>query len=818
MNELWNSLGLRRFLAIDAGKEFLVVDGHVQDAAMMRDDYPRVGYTDPDGETIELRALARALLPTLSDHSVDGLCTHFSLPAVPGERIAGLLAALLNEAISLSPDLLSLLGRLLPGPTGELLRHLAPHAHAAPPPAASPPPPPATAITVDEAFRGNGAIGRALAAFEDRPGQLEMAQLVARTFAAGGTLIVEAGPGTGKTFAYLVPTLIYLRDHPKARVVISTRTKQLQEQLYFKDVPFLTSRIAPQVKVALLKGRENYVCLRQWQTLFPELSGGLDRDLLPVLASLAGWLFRTTTGDIEENRAFLSDSRGRQLWPRLADNPHRCLGKFCPFYNDCFSVNARRHAREANIIVVNHSLLFGDLAADRSIIGDYDYLIVDEAHALEGAARNAFTASLSPSTLDGLLRDVYHRRGRGDGGWVLRLPFPPDDPKIARIRELVGEVRAANGRLFSRLESALPDELRASMPFATEFGAEGERIAQLIRQLTMAIGAVDEALEPDAVRQEGEHLCAEAEEIIDLYHTLFSPPSADDVHWYERREGELRLHSSPLAVDKLISTALYPHLRGLVLTSATLSVGGGFDYVERTLGLDAAPGEKRRAIVKNPFSYHDKMRVYLPTFLPSVNGEPTAYAAALAALIDAISARIRRKALILFTSYRLLNAVHTRLTGKVTAQGIDGPRGKIIEQFKKSNGGAILLGTDSFWEGIDLPGKDLEILVITRLPFSVPTDPINASLSAHLTRAGRDPFRELAIPQAILKFRQGVGRLIRTRADRGAVIITDRRVVEKGYGKMFLASLPVGAQAVSSQDDLMARLSAWFNDTQHGMG
>ena len=808
MNELWDSLGLRRFQAVDAGKTFLVVDGRVQPAAGDT-DYPRVSYTAPDGEAIELRALARALLPTLSDHSLPGLCAHFAVPSVVGARIPGLLAALVNEARSLSPDLLSLLGRLLPGPTGELLLRLVPYARTeaspAPAPPASPPPNP---VTLEEAFAGNGTIGQALATFEDRPGQREMARLVSHTFNNGGTLIVEAGPGTGKTFAYLVPTLIYLRDHPKARVVISTRTKQLQEQLYFKDIPFLTARIAPMVSTALLKGRENYVCLRQWQTLLPELTGGLDRDLLPVLAALAGWLFRTATGDIEENHAFLADPRGRRLWPRLADNPHRCLGKFCPFYNECFSVNARRRAREANIVVVNHSLLFADLATDHSILGNYEYLIVDEAHALEGAARNAFTATLAPSTLDRFLWDIHHRRGRREGGWVSRLGLPSDDPRVVRIRELTGELRTANGHLFSRLGSALPGEVRAATPPLTDF-ADAGAVTQLIQQLIAAIAAVEDALDPD-VRREGERLRDEADAILSVYQAVFSPPADTEVRWYERRAGEVELHSSPLAVDGVIASSLYPHLRGLVLTSATLSLGGGFDYVERTLGLANAPGKVQRAVVKNPFSYQDKMRVYLPTFLPAVNGESTEYAAALAELIDAVSAHLQRKTLVLFTSYRLLNAVHARLTGKVTAQGIDGPRGKLIDQFKKSAGGAILLGTDSFWEGVDLPGKDLEVLIITRLPFPVPTDPIIAAMSARMADAGRDPFYELAVPQAVLKFRQGVGRLIRTRADRGAVIITDRRVTEKGYGKIFLASLPVKARTVYTQDELMARLSAWF--------
>ena len=811
MDVEWAAVGLQRFVAVDGEREFTVVDGQVQTAIPTGSEL-RVGYGVPGDEVIDLYAIARAVLPTLADHSLTGLCTYFGIAAAPGVRMVALLAALTETALHLSPDLLAVLGRLLPGATGELVRGLAPRAAVTPPPAApSPSPsPPVAPVALDDAFSDAGVLGRGFAAFEDRPGQQEMARLVARTVTGGGTLLVEAGPGTGKTFAYLVPALIYLRDHPQTRIVVSTRTKQLQEQLYFKDLPFLLPRVAPNAHAALLKGRENYLCLRQWQTLFPELAGGLDSEILPALAALAGWLFRSRTGDIEENHAFLSDPAGRRLWPRLADNPHRCVGTFCPFYSDCFSVVARRRAREANIVVVNHALLFADLATDRSILGNYDYLIVDEAHALEGAARNAFTATLSPSTLDGFLWDVHHRRGARDSGWVTRIPLAMDDPRVVRIKELVDQLRTANGRVFTHIGTALPPEPRAALPAITDFVGDGERITALLGQLTATIAAVEEELEPDVIQREGERLRGEADAVSGLYSTLFAPAEDTEVKWYEHRDSELRLHASPLAVDEIIAASLYPHLRGLVLTSATLSLSGGFDYVERTLGLKDAPAPVNHAVVPNPFSYRDKMRVYLPTFLPAVNGESADYAAALVAMIEEIAAQIQRKTLVLFTSYRLLNAVHARLAGKVTAQGIDGPRAKLIERFRGSDGGAVLLGTDSFWEGVDFPGKDLEILIITRLPFPVPTDPITAAMSARIAAVGRDPFYELAVPQAVLKFRQGVGRLIRTRTDRGAVIITDRRVVEKGYGKVFLSSLPVGAQAVGTGEELLSRLTAWF--------
>ncbi len=812
MNPPWESLGLRRFLVLDDGERICYENGEPQPLAICG-DCPRVTCGKNDEETIDLELLARVLLPTLPDHTLGGLSARFALPEGKGERIVGLLAALIGEARIVSPQLVSVLGGLLPGATGEFLARLAPLADEAEP--ASPqrreriaPP----RVTATEALSRDGAVGTGLSAFEDRPGQLEMARLVERTFSAGGKLVVEAGPGTGKTFAYLVPALIHLRDHTGARVVVSTRTKQLQEQVYGKDIPFLTERIAPGVKSALLKGRENYLCLRQWERVFPDVTEGLDRDLRVPLAYLAGWLFRTETGDIEENHAFLGDPKWRELWPRLSDSPHRCPGPICPLYDDCFSVAARRRAREADLVVVNHSLLFADLKADRGILGDYDYLIVDEAHALEGAARDAFTSSLAPSTLDRFLWEIHHLRGRREGGWVARLPLPPGDPRLASLRENLGGLRAANLRLFVRLGEELPTEPRGFLPPLDPFLPQVERVINLLSRLRGEIEGVGETLADGSpeVGREAERLSGAVDGIAALYETLFSPPRDGYVHWYERRRaGEVTLYASPLEVNTVLAESLYPRVKGIVLTSATLSSGEGFSYIERALGLGASPGETRYAVVESPFAYREKMRVYLPRFLPPVDGDGDAYAAVLSDLIERL-APLQRKVLVLFTSYRLLNAVHSRVQGTVLAQGIDGPRGKLIEQFKGVGGGAVLLGTDSFWEGVDLPGKDLEILIITRLPFPVPTDPVFAALGARLAAAGRDPFHELSLPQAILKLRQGVGRLIRTQSDRGAVIITDRRILEKGYGKRFRAALPVGYEEPTTLNRLVEDLERWF--------
>jgi ATP-dependent DNA helicase DinG len=528
----------------------------------------------------------------------------------------------------------------------------------------------------------------------------------------------------------------------------------------------------------------------------------LEQDLLPLLAPLARWLFQTKTGDIEENGVFLSDPRSRELWNRLYDDPPRCLGPVCQFYDNCFSIAARRHARRADLIVVNHSLLLRDQQAEPRILGDYASLIVDEAHALEGAARHAFTETLSQRTLEGPLREIEHSPGRHPGGWIARIPLARSDARVTRIRELQEPLRKMNARFFSELARTLPPEKRGFFP---ETLPKVESLLQTATALKIATEAVANAIDSQEEKHEAEGLSEEIGGIIGLFSLLFSPPAENTVHWYSRERDEVFLHASPLDVAPLLAERLYPKLEGIILTSATLSSGEGFQYIDESLGLPAAPGEKTCSVVESSFNYEERMRLYLPVFFPPVTGPLEESAEAIATSARAIADATGRKILVLFAVHEIIGDGRD-----VFAQGIDGPRSKVIERFKRAKGAAILLGTDSFWEGVDFPGSDLEILIITRLPFPVPTDPVFSALGERLSAAGKDAFLNLSLPQAILKLRQGVGRLIRTKDDHGAVIITDQRILQKGYGKLFTAALPVEGRKVGNLDGLLCDLGTWF--------
>lgn len=807
----WKRIGLERVLIVVDGRATLFVQGQPEKSESEQGAV-RVAYNG-DKKTVDLRLLARTLLPTLSGHTLDKLCTHYGIQQGHGpETLFSLFSALIDGFLKLSPDLLALLAELLPPPNSDFIRRMITFAKVQEEtsgertPLTSPP-----ELSLSQVLAPEGLLARDLAGFEARSGQREMAERVFDVLEHGGTVVVEAGPGTGKTFAYLIPALIHLRDNDGARVILSTRTKQLQEQVFHKDLPFLAHRLLPKLHVALLKGRKNYICLRRWQIVLGELVEGLERDLLTCLAPVARWLFSTTTGDIEENNAFLTEREAKVLWRRLYDDPHRCLGQSCPFYDDCFSIAARRRARRADLVVVNHSLLLADQQTDQGILGDYQCLIADEAHALETAARQAFTVTISVHSVDLMLRVIEHPLGRRTGGWLARLPFARTDPRIKKVRDLLGTLRGANTRLFSTIAHGLPRG-RGSSPDLSPFKEQVTELVRELETLTRSIETLADAADTQEIEHEADGLIAEAEEIVATFHKLLSPVDENSVHWYEFIGDEVYLHSSPLSVAPFLQKSLYPRIESLVLTSATLSQGGEFAYLKESLGLAAAPGSAESAVVSSPFSYENEMKLLIPEFFPPVTATDNSYVNALSECVQRIVREVGRKILILFTSYRLLHAVHDALDEStvVLAQGIDGPRSKLIEQFTSSDGPVVLLGTDSFWEGVDLPGEALEILIITRLPFPVPTDPVFSALADRMAQAGKDPFFDLSIPRAILKLRQGVGRLIRTTTDRGVVIIADERILRKSYGKLFSASLPVVGERVATLEDLLSQVGAWF--------
>ncbi len=610
---------------------------------------------------------------------------------------------------------------------------------------------------LDAVFGQGGALAGVLSGYAPRVPQREMATAVARAIARAETLVVEAGTGVGKTLAYLVPALLAGR-----RVVISTGTRNLQDQLFHRDLPSVTAALGQPVKTALLKGRSNYLCrYRLAQARATALRPDIDAAVLKV----AGWALDTDDGDVAEVRGL---GEGHPVWQHVTSTADNCLGQDCPDYADCHVVRARRRAQAAELVVVNHHLLLADFTLKEEGFGELlpgaDACIVDEAHQLPEIATRFFGVRLSARQITTTLADLEREADDVQtDAEALRTACAP-------LRDAAADFRATLGRFEQRLHfSALKP---ASI---TALDALGEALAQL-----------EQVLEPLAGHTAG--LDAISRRLQSMSHALQRVSDEDEaqVRWVEVFRSGFALHSTPLDAADPLGDMMQRQDSAWVLTSATLAVGDRFDhFVERT-GLDA-PTTLR---LGSPFDFQRNALLVLPTHLPAPSS-PT-YTAQVLDLARPLIEAGGGGAFLLFTSRRALNEASQALQGKlsfpVLAQG-DAPRDELLRQFRAC-GNAVLLGTASFWEGVDVRGDALKLVVIDKLPFASPGDPVTEARLQALKRNGVNAFMHHQVPEAVIALKQGVGRLIRDPADRGVCVICDPRVTQKAYGRVFRASLP----------------------------
>ncbi|MBZ5701392.1 MAG: DEAD/DEAH box helicase [Acidobacteriia bacterium] len=617
-----------------------------------------------------------------------------------------------------------------------------------------------------EIFGPGGLLEKAMPqGYEHRPAQLEMAELVHSAFTAHQHAIVEAGTGTGKTLAYLVPALMSGR-----RVVISTATKSLQEQLYQKDVPFLQKHFAPELKVAVMKGRSNFLCKQKLHQMAdqPMLKGLEEMD---AYRQIRDWAQVTETGDRAELNFLADDS---DLWGRLDARRDTCTGQKCPDFQQCFLTAMHQRAREADLIIVNHHLFFADLALKQddfgSILPEYSAVVFDEAHEIEDVASDYFGRQISNFRFEELARDVDHalRLSKLGSAALLR--------RTQRIRE--------RARAF--FESFPPREGR--FPFSR---GERESFLEQHREFYDALVAALKSLETElaAVPQKPEELIRLARRSFELRQELaflFESNERNFVYWYERRSKGVFLAATPIDVSQILRERLFEAFDTVILTSATLTVGGRFEFMRHRLGLDHA---KERALPPE-FDYAAQALFYLPRAMPDVRD--AAFPAKAANEIVALLERSRGRAFCLFTSYAQMNDVYERVRSRVAfpllLQGT-APRSALLERFRTTPH-AVLFATSSFWQGVDVPGEQLSCVIVDRLPFAVPSDPIVAARVNSLKEDGRDAFSEYQVPQAVLALKQGFGRLIRAKTDRGILALLDTRIERMRYGKIFMESLP----------------------------
>jgi predicted DnaQ family exonuclease/DinG family helicase len=653
---------------------------------------------------------------------------------------------------------------------------------------------------------------------------------------------VEAGTGTGKSIAYLLPAAHFAVQNGE-RVVISTNTINLQDQLYLKDGPDLQKILPFEFRVALLKGRSNYICLRRLAAL--RHTGNLSIDELRVLAKVLVWLPSTMTGDQAE--LFMPTLRERLIWNRICSDSENCLAERCAFRREdrCFFYRARQRAEGAHIIIVNHALLLSDVAVENRVLPEYRYLIVDEAHHLEDATTNQLGFEVNLRSVQRLLSELSQRPGpRRYGGYLAEVmarcrrgvPESIVCELESFIESLHQEVEAAGRSLYEFFDTLslflrehrrpgggynqtirLTSGLRVQPAWADveiagdNFCVHLFKLSDGLKRFYSGLGDLEGYDIPDyedllqgllGYYQQLEHL-------RDQLNALVAQPSPGGIYWAEiaAKDEEISLHSAPLHIGHLVERHLLTPKECVVLTSATLCTDGDFSFIKERLNA----WEAREVAVGSPFDYANSTLLYLINDIPEPN-QPY-YQKAVGQVLIALCQATQGRTLVLFTSYSQLRNTSKAITRPlaehdivVFQQGDGSSRRQLLDNFRTTPR-SVLLGTRSFWEGIDVMGEALSCLVIARLPFSVPTDPVFAARSETF----EDPFGQYAVPETILRFRQGFGRLIRSTTDRGVVVILDKRLLTKSYGRSFLNSLPECTVRRGPLADLPAAAARWID-------
>jgi ATP-dependent DNA helicase DinG len=617
------------------------------------------------------------------------------------------------------------------------------------------------ALTSTDILQENGLLSQAIKGFTPRQAQQKMAETISQTIEHNAQLVVEAGTGTGKTFGYLVPVFL-----SQKKTIISTGTKNLQDQLFYSDIPVIKKLFPVPVKVVLLKGRANYLCLYRLERN-REDGRFASRQQIAELHTINDWARLTITGDIAELDTIPEDST---IWPYATSTVENCLNQDCEFYKDCFVVKARQQALTADIVVVNHHLFFADMALQEEGFGELlpgaDVVIFDEAHQLPEIASYFFSTMISSRQLLDLARDCES-----------------EGLESAEDMQQIGQASIQLQRLVHAMRNAFGNDSR-SLPWPEHYPPQ---LQFMIDDIKNCLKHLEEILKEAGVRSKGLENCwRRTVEMMERFDLMTKAAPANSIHWYETHTQSFTIHLTPMIVADYFKKYMQDKKRSWIFTSATLSVKNNFQLFTDTMGLDDA----LQLLLKSPFDYQQQALLYAPRGMPDTHAENYTDAVVEAA-IPVIEAT-QGKAFLLFTSHKALERaavyLENRIPYPILKQGTK-PKRQLVDEFKEL-GNAVLLGTSSFWYGVDVRGDALSCVIIDKLPFSAPDDPILQARLKMLKQQGADPFTSYQLPQAVLILKQGAGRLIRDVQDRGILMICDPRLVGNRYGEVFLQSLP----------------------------
>jgi ATP-dependent DNA helicase DinG len=694
-------------------------------------------------------------------------------------------------------------------------------------------------LPVDTAAVGNcfvhgGLLSKRFPFYEYRTQQATMAIKVAETFNRSEFLLCEAPTGVGKSLAYLLPASWWASQN-RERVVISTQTKSLQSQLFYKDLPLIQEAVDYKFQAVLLKGKGNYICLHKYHELLPEAEIAFEKRDRESLAALSIWVDNTKTGDISECNGF-SPSQNYYLWSRISCEGSFCLGQGCRFADKCFLLKIRREAQAAQIVVTNHHLTFADFSSGGELALGAGNIIFDEAHNLEKIAASYLGNAVDKRNLDGILSDIYTSRPTQSGFLPnLRASLlyrSNDDDLIPMVESAIDgiiKVNFASNQFFSTVKIKGANDDAREIPYTSENNpCDIEEREALISSLEILLDSLQELTEEirgrenlPKRRESIVRLESFATDILDFKRVASDVLYASNdeyVYWAEKPSSPrhaAKFLSAPLDVGKLLDKNFYDHLKAAVFTSATLTVEKKFDYIIRRLGLDSGSKERIMTVcLDSPFNINSQVAVISAGYLPSP--KVTDFETAANQSLETILISGAKKSLVLFTSHRSLRNSAEYLKPHLEKAGIDlffqessyGSE-RVFRRFKAAKR-AVLLGTDTFWEGVDLPGELLELLILFKLPFTVPDRPWFKANLERIEKNGESSFARLSLPEAVVKFRQGFGRLIRTATDRGCVVLLDSRVETSSFGRTFLNSVDGTKFRCKSPDEISKTIKVWL--------